>query len=104
MSNFGCFAKFVGAYAYRCLWCFATDVCGQCRWFKSETDVDSELIVLFKKEPNTNERIVVCEFFLGIIACEFLLIIACNIVEFKVLKLTVNCSPLILFESKIRKK
>jgi hypothetical protein len=84
LSNLRCFVKFVGAYVYRCLWCFATDVCGQCRWSKSETDVDYELIVLFKKEPNTNVRIVACEFFLGIIACEFFLVIACNIVEFKV--------------------
>jgi len=33
-----------------------------------------------------------------------IVILDCNIVEFKVLKLTVNCLSLISFESRIRKK
>jgi len=33
-----------------------------------------------------------------------IVILGCNIVEFKVLKLIVNCLPLISFESRIKKK
>jgi len=62
------------------------------------------MIALFKKETNTSEKIATCESFLGVIACEFFIIITCNIVEYKILKLILNCLSLISFESRIRKK
>jgi hypothetical protein len=75
LSNLWCFVNFDDAYVSQgILWCFVVDVCGKCRWkLKSEIDVDSELIALLHKEPNTNERIAAHEFFVTLVACSIVI-------------------------------